>query len=230
MDIKQNIKAVKEKISKSAEMSGRSAGEICLVAVSKKVNTHRIVEAFKNGIRVFGENYAQEARDKFKIVEDRIGEKPAWHFIGKLQRNKVKYLVGKVDLIHSLDNLSVADEINKRALELGIDTSVLIEINSGSELSKGGIDFSESEDFIDQLSELKSIRIKGLMTMPPYFDDPEQSRMYFRDLRNLRDNLRMKYPNIEELSMGMSDDFEVAIEEGATIVRIGTSIFGPREN
>jgi len=230
MDIKQNIKAVKEKISKSAEMSGRSAGEICLVAVSKKVNTHRIVEAFKNGIRVFGESYAQEVRDKFKIVEDRIGEKPAWHFIGKLQRNKVKYLVGKIDLIHSLDNLSAADEINKRALELGVDTSVLIEINSGGELSKGGIDFNESEEFIDQLSELKSIRIKGLMTMPPYFDDTERSRMYFRDLRNLRDNLRMKYPNIEELSMGMSDDFEVAIEEGATIVRIGTSIFGPREN
>jgi len=230
MDIKQNIKAVKEKISKSAEMSGRSAGEICLVAVSKKVNTHRIVEAFKNGIRVFGENYAQEFRDKLKIVEDRVGEKPAWHFIGKLQRNKVKYLVGKVDLLQSLDNLSVADEINKRALELGIDTSVLIEVNSGGELSKGGIDFNESEYFIDQLSELKSIKIKGLMTMPPYFDDPERSRMYFRDLRNLRDNLRMKYPNIEELSMGMSNDFEIAIEEGATIVRIGTSIFGPREN
>lgn len=229
MDLKSNIENVKKKIEEAAIMTGRRPGDIKLVAVSKRVPAERIIQAQSFGLDTFGENYAQELRDKRKIVEQSSGKKANWHFIGSLQKNKVKYVVGVAELIHSLDSLSVSEEINKRAQKLGEEQAVLIEVNSGGEDSKAGLASEEVEGFLKELREFSSIQVKGLMTMPPYFDDPEMSRQYFRELRQLRDELRGSYPGLTELSMGMSGDFQVAIEEGATFVRVGTSIFGPRD-
>lgn len=229
MDLKSNINKVKDRISVAAARAGRDPGEIRLVAVSKRVQAGRVIEALNFGIDTFGENYAQEFRDKRKVVEENAGSEVHWHFIGNLQKNKVKYLIGSVELIHSLDSVSVAQEIDKKANSLGIKAAVLIEVDTGGEESKGGVEPDVLESFLGEVSKLDSLEIKGLMTMPPYFDDPEQARLYFSELRELRDSLKGEYPGLIELSMGMSGDFEVAIEEGATIVRVGTSIFGPRD-
>lgn len=228
MDLRSNLKIVNEKIERAAARSGRNPSDIRLVAATKEVEAERIIEAVHAGVRIFGENYAQELRDKYEAVERATGEQIEWHFIGRLQRNKVKYLIGKVRLIHSLDSLSVAEEINKRAGNAGMKMPVLIEVNTGGEEAKGGVREEEVEDLISRLGALSSVRVEGLMTMPPYFDDPEATRPYFIALRELRDRLSVKFPALKELSMGMSGDFEAAIEEGATMVRIGTAIFGPR--
>ncbi|MFQ5788601.1 MAG: YggS family pyridoxal phosphate-dependent enzyme, partial [Thermodesulfobacteriota bacterium] len=161
------------------------------------------------------------------FVEKSLGRKVKWHFIGRIQRNKVKYIVGSVELIHSLDSIKVAEEINKRADKLGIKVPVLIEVNAGEEY-KGGVKFENVPEFIFELKKFPNIIVEGLMIMPPYFDDPEMARPYYKNLRELQDKLQKRHPNLRELSMGMSVDFEVAIEEGATIVRIGTAIFGTR--
>jgi len=229
MDLKSNINNVKDRIREAAARAGRDPDEIRLVAVSKRVQAVRVVEALNSGIDTFGENYAQELRDKRKIVEVSSDSYVYWHFIGKLQKNKVKYIVGAVELIHSLDSVSVAREIDKKAQNMGTKAAVLVEVNTGGEETKGGVGSTMLESFLEEISKLKSLEIKGLMTMPPYFDDPERSRPYFRELRELRDRFKSEYPGLRELSMGMSGDFEVAIEEGATIVRVGTSIFGPRD-
>ena len=228
MDLASNIKEVNERIEKAAKRSGRNIGDIRLVAVTKQVEAERIIEAARLGLDTFGENYAQELRDKHETVEKAVNGGVKWHFIGRLQRNKVKYLIGKVELIHSLDSVSVAEELNKRAGDAGIRMPVLIEVDTGGEETKGGVDMNEVEGFIDRLEDLDHIEVKGLMTMPPFFDEPEKARRYFVELRELRDNLKGKFPGLKELSMGMSGDFEVAVEEGATIVRIGTAIFGAR--
>ncbi|MER3447241.1 MAG: YggS family pyridoxal phosphate-dependent enzyme [Candidatus Dadabacteria bacterium] len=227
MSISENLKRVRERIEKAASTARRKVEEINLVAVTKGVNAERIVEAAYLGVNAFGENYAQEFRDKHDIVEKAIGRKVEWHFIGRLQRNKVKYL-DNISLIHSLDNTSIAEEINRRAEKVGTNVPVLIEVNIGEERVKGGIEYRRVDDFLTGLSRFYRIEIKGLMTMPPFFDNPEMARPYFRRLRELRDRLQERFPKLRELSMGMSGDFEVAIEEGATIVRIGTAIFGPR--
>lgn len=229
MDLTSNINKVKDRISVAAARAGRDPGEIRLVAVSKRVQAGRVIEALNFGIDTFGENYAQEFRDKRKVVEESAGSEVHWHFIGNLQKNKVKYLIGSVELIHSLDSVSVAQAIDKKANSLGIKAAVLIEVDTGGEESKGGVEPDVLESFLGEVSKLDSLEIKGLMTMPPYFDDPEQARPYFSELRELRDSLKGECPGLIELSMGMSGDFEVAIEEGATIVRVGTSIFGPRD-
>lgn len=228
MDVRSNLEAVKDRIRKAAERAGRNPADIRLVAVTKQVEPERIIQAAQAGARIFGENYAQELRDKYEAVEKSVEEQVEWHFIGRLQRNKVKYLIGRVELIHSLDSASVAEEINKRAQKAGIKMPVLIEVDTAQEESKGGIKAAEAGDFINGLAELLSIEIRGLMTMPPYFNEPELARPYFRKLRELRDDLKNKFPLVKELSMGMSGDFEVAIEEGATLVRVGSAIFGPR--
>lgn len=228
MDLKSNIESVIKRIEEAALRSGRRPEDVKLVAVSKRIKAGRIIEALDFGLDTFGENYAQELRDKRRLVEEGSPKKANWHFIGSLQKNKVKYLVGSVELIHSLDSLSVSEEINKRAESSGEKVSVLVEVNAGEE-SKGGVEQGSVEGFIDELGKLSSLEVKGLMTMPPYSDDPERARPYFRNLRHLRDTLNKKYSDLTELSMGMSGDFEVAIEEGATIVRVGTSIFGPRD-
>ena len=229
MDLESNINSVRDRIERAAARAGRDSDEIKLVAVSKRVKPERILEALEFGINCFGENYAQEFRDKERILESRTDKEINWHFIGQIQKNKVKYIVDKVELIHSLDSLSVAQEIHRRASGLGIKLPVLVEVDTGGEESKGGITPSKLEEFIVELENLPALDVQGLMTMPPYFDNIEMARPYFIRLREIRDNLRTKFPYLKELSMGMSGDFEVAIEEGATIVRVGTAIFGERD-
>jgi pyridoxal phosphate enzyme (YggS family) len=229
MDLESNLNSVRERIENAAAKAGRDSSEIKLVAVTKKVEPERVIKAMNLSINTFGENYAQEFRDKFKVLEKEVDQEIKWHFIGQLQKNKVKYVLGKVELIHSLDSLSVAEEINKRAENMGITVPVLIEVDTGGEESKGGINPSKLEEFLKELRCLSSIDVQGLMTMPPYFDDPEMARPYFYRLRELRDSLLASFPKLNELSMGMSGDFEVAIEEGATIIRVGSAIFGERD-
>ena len=229
MGISENLKRVRLRIEKAASRAKRNVEDIKLVVVTKGVSAERIIEAAGLSVNAFGENYAQEFRDKHDLVEKSIGRKVEWHFIGRLQRNKVKYLDG-VSLIHSLDSTSVAQEINKRAEKVETNIPVLIEVNIGEEGVKGGIKSRQVDDFLAELSSFLRIEVNGLMTMPPFFDNPEMARPYFRKLRELRNRLQERFPKLRELSMGMSGDFEVAIEEGATIVRIGTAIFGPRSN
>jgi len=228
MDLESNLNSVRERIEEAAAKAGRDPSEIQLVAVTKRVEAERVIKALELGINAFGENYAQEFRDKFKVLSEQIDKEIKWHFIGQLQKNKVKYLVGKVELIHSLDSLSVAKEINKRAENLGIKIPVLIEVDTTGEESKGGVTPALLEGFLNEFSGLSSIEVQGLMTMPPYFDNVEMARPYFIRLRELRDDLLPSFPNMKQLSMGMSGDFEVAIEEGATIIRVGSAIFGER--
>jgi hypothetical protein len=228
MGIAENLKSIRERIEKAANRAGRNAEEVKLLAVTKEVDAERIIEAARCGVDTFGENYAQELRDKHDVVEKALGKKIKWHFIGRLQRNKVKYVLDKAELIHSLDSLSVAEEINKRAEKLGIKVPVLLEVNIGEEESKGGLKPQQLEEFLLELGRFSQVDVKGLMTIAPFFDNPEMARPYFMQLRQLRDKLQIRFPNLRELSMGMSGDFEVAIEEGATIVRIGTAIFGAR--
>lgn len=228
MGIPENLEKVKERIEKAALRAGRGGDEIKLVSVTKGVGAERIIEAARCGATTFGENYAQEFRDKHNALEKILGAEIEWHFIGGIQRNKVKYIVGKISLIESLDGVSVAEEINRRAEKLGIRIPVLVQVNTGGEETKGGVEPEQVEDFLIEMKRFPQIHVKGLMTMPPFFDDPEKARPYFRMLRDLRDKLQRSFPDLQELSMGMSADFEIAIEEGATIVRIGTAIFGPR--
>ncbi|MGH7791104.1 MAG: YggS family pyridoxal phosphate-dependent enzyme [Thermodesulfobacteriota bacterium] len=228
MGIAENLKSIRERIEKAANRAGRNPEEVKLLAVTKEVDAERIIEAARCGVDTFGENYAQELRDKHDVVEKALGKKIKWHFIGRLQRNKVKYVLDKAELIHSLDSLSAAEEINKKADKLGIKALVLLEVNIGEEEAKGGIRPEQVEGFMAELGRFPHITVEGLMTMPPFFDNAEMARPYFKQLRQLRDKLQVRFPNLRELSMGMTGDFEIAIEEGATIVRIGTGIFGPR--
>jgi len=228
MDLESNIININNRIKEAAERARRDPGDIKLVAVTKRVEPERIKQALTLGFNRFGENYAQEFRDKSKILENEAEGAIEWHFIGQLQKNKVKYLVGKVELIHSLDSLSVAREINKRASTMDIKVPVLIEVDTGGEETKGGIVPTQLKDFLNELSALSSIEVCGLMTMPPYFNNVEMARPYFCRLRGIRDDLLPEFPKLKELSMGMSGDFEVAIEEGATIIRVGSAIFGER--
>lgn len=228
MDLESNLNKVVQRIKEATERARRDSEEVKLVAVTKRVEAERVKQALNYGINTFGENYAQEFRDKSKLLSEHIDGQINWHFIGQLQRNKVKYVVGKVELIHSLDSFSVAKEINKRAESLEIKMPVLIEVDTGGEESKGGISPAQLESFLNELNALTSLDVQGLMTMPPYFDDVEMARPYFVRLREIRDELSPSFPNLNELSMGMSGDFEIAIEEGATIVRVGSAIFGER--
>ena len=228
MGIAENLKSIRERIEKAANRAGRNPEEVKLLAVTKEVDAERIIEAARCGVDTFGENYAQELRDKHDVVEKSLGKKIKWHFIGRLQRNKVKYVLDKAELIHSLDSLSAAEEISKRAEKLGIKALVLLEVNIGEEEAKGGIRPEQVEGFMAELGRFPHIAVEGLMTMPPFFDNAEMARPYFKQLRQLRDKLQARFPDLRELSMGMTGDFEIAIEEGATIVRIGTAIFGPR--
>lgn len=227
MEIAKALKEIQDRIYRAAARAKRDPAEIRIVAASKTVNPKRIIEAYDAGIDTFGESYAQEFRDKYRIVDTALPGKIKWHFVGRIQRNKVKYIVGKVDLIHSLDNIKLADEMNRRAERLGISVQALIELNAGEE-SKAGVDFANVREFLENLGKLRNIEIGGLMIMAPYFDEPEMSRPYFKKLRELRDELKEDFPKLDQLSMGMSADFEIAIEEGSTFVRIGTAIFGAR--
>ena len=224
MSLKDRIDGVEQRIEEACRRSGRKREDVLLVAVSKKFPLDMIFEARRLGLRDFGENYAQELRDKQKEAG---GDAIRWHFIGALQRNKVKYVVGKADLVHAVDNMALVAELDKRAASSGVCVRALVEINGGEE-SKNGIKASELPEFLEGASEFRSVSLEGLMIMPPYFEDPEMSRPWFSGLREMRDKVSGEFPGIQELSMGMSNDFEVAIEEGATILRVGSALFGPR--
>lgn len=226
MGIKEKLEVINERINRAAERSERNTSDITLLAVSKQVESGRIREAIDSEHLSFGENYVQEFVTKYDELSEH--KNIDWHFIGHLQKNKVKYIIDKVSLIHSVDKVSLAGEINKRAEKLGIAMPILVEVNLGGEESKSGIEPDELGSFLEKLSALDNIRLSGLMALPPYCDNAEDSRKYFIKLRELRDNFISSYNTLNELSMGMSHDFEIAVEEGATIVRVGTAIFGER--
>ena len=214
-------------MDQASKKAGRDPGRIKLVAVSKTVEPARIRDAIEAGVTILGENYIQEARRKI----EEIGHGVQWHMVGHLQSNKSKYAVTLFDYIHSVDSISLAREIDRRAAQKGRSIRALVEVNLSGEASKFGIGPDEAMELIRQIASLKNVFIEGLMTMPPYFDDPEKARPYFIRLRELRDRIQaegVEGVQMDELSMGMSGDFEAAIEEGATMIRVGTAIFGER--
>lgn len=222
--IRENYLRVLERIEKAATRSGRDPTEIKLVAVSKTVDPARIVEAIDAGITRLGENYVQEAQRKIEVIDRPV----SWHFIGHLQSNKAKYVAKLFDMIHSMDRFQLAEEVNRRAAQAGKVMDVLIEVKVSEEPTKFGAEEDAALGLAKRILELRHLSLKGLMTMPPYFDLPEKSRPYFVRLRQLRERMVQAGIPLKELSMGMSNDFEIAIEEGATYVRVGTAIFGPR--
>lgn len=227
MGIADNLSQIEEKIALACERAGRSREEVKLIAVSKTKPVEDIQEAIAYGVRSFGENKVQELKEKMEI----LGEELDWHLIGHLQTNKVKYIVGKVSLIHSLENMRLAEALDKEAKKRKTTVDVLVEVNVAKEDSKFGIKPEDAEGFIRQVSEFENIRIKGLMTVAPYTDMSEENRKYFKELKKIMVDLNSKNihnVNMDVLSMGMTGDYEVAIEEGATLVRVGTGIFGNR--
>jgi len=227
MTIADNLASIQERISKAALRAGRDPSAIRLVAVSKTVSAESIQEAIAAGVTILGENYVQETRNKIA----RIGMQVEWHFIGHLQSNKARSAVDLFSMIHSVDRLSLAEELDQEANKQGKILPVLIQVNISGEESKSGIDPQGTLQLLERIAGLEHLSVQGLMTMPPWFEDPEDARPYFIALRKLREELANKKihgVSLQELSMGMSGDFEVAIEEGATLVRVGTAIFGPR--
>lgn len=227
MSLKDRIDRVEERIGEACRRSGRNRDEVRLVAVSKKFSVDVILEANRLGLRDFGENYAQELRDKHREAGNGEGGTLRWHFVGALQRNKVKYVLGKADLIHAVDKMALVAELDRRAAASGTCVRALVEINGGEE-SKNGIRGDDLRGFLENASRFPNVSLEGLMIMPPYFEDPEMGRPWFSGLREMRDRAAGEFPAVQELSMGMSSDFEVAIEEGATILRVGSALFGPR--
>lgn len=219
----QKIQEIEQRLARACERAGRKREEVLLLGASKYANAEKIREAYQCGVRVFGESKAQDFLKKFEELKDLPID---WHFIGNLQTNKVKYIIDKVSLIHSLDRPSLAEEIQKRAERLGKVQDVLIEVNVGKEETKGGVYEEDLEKLFEYCLSLKNLRVLGLMAIPPYKENPEEVRPYFVKLRKLKEKLEELYKiKLPHLSMGMSGDFEVAVEEGATIVRIGSAIF-----
>lgn len=224
--MKDRIESVLRRIQEAAKRAGRDPSKIRLVAVSKNFPPEMVKEAFELGLRDFGENRAQELREKHEALKNLP---ITWHFIGRIQTNKVKYFVPIADFVHSVWREKELLEIEKRAAALGKNIKIFIEVNVSGEETKAGVKPEEIRPLLVLCEKLEHVKAIGLMTMAPYFEDPEQVRWIFFKLRELRDDLKTEYPELTELSMGMSNDFEVAIEEGATFVRIGTAIFGKRE-
>ncbi len=225
--IEDSIREIREKIAEAALRSGREPSEVRLMAVTKTVDDDRIREAIDAGVDLMGENYIQEAKRKIEKMDADV----KWHMIGHLQSNKAKYAVRLFDMVHSVDRMALAVELDKRSAVAGCVTDILVEVNVSGEESKNGISPDEAPDLIRQISLLDNLLIRGLMTMPPWFDDPDDARPFFVALRELRDKIiaeDIKGVEMRELSMGMSGDYVVAIEEGSTIVRLGTAIFGAR--
>lgn len=225
--LKDALIEVENNILDACERSGRNPEEVTLIAVSKTKPVEMLQEVYNEGIRDFGENYVQELADKIEIMPKDI----RWHMIGHLQRNKVKYLVGKVACIHSVDSLRLAEVINERSIKLGVVTEIMVEVNIAGEESKFGFTRDEVFDFAEKVSAMEGVKLVGLMTSAPYVNDPEENRQYFREMKSLSVDINEKNINninITELSMGMTNDYIVAVEEGATHVRVGTAIFGAR--
>lgn len=228
MSISSNAREVRERVDKAAVAAGRRPEDIILVAASKMNGTPNLREAYEGGIRVFGENRIQEMRDK---LAEGAYEGAELHFIGRLQKNKVKYAVGVCSLIHSVDSAELLEAISKRAQNLGIIQDILLEVNIGLEASKGGFAPSKLEDALKYCSALAGVRVRGLMCIPPAGASDEENRAYFSEMRqHFVDNSVKKYDNVsmDFLSMGMSGDFEAAIAGGSNMVRVGTAIFGER--
>ncbi|MBI4844765.1 MAG: YggS family pyridoxal phosphate-dependent enzyme [Nitrospirae bacterium] len=233
MGIAEALRNVREEINDAAVKSRRVPEEIKLVAVSKAANPGMIAEAVRAGALIFGESRVQEAEKKVKSEELRVkSEKIEWHLIGHLQKNKVKHAVQLFDLIHSVDSAGLAEEVNRQAEKINKIQRILVEVKLSEEASKHGVAEKGLTALLVQIAGMDNLKPEGLMTIPPYFDDPEKTRLYFRRLRQLQDNLNalhITHYAFRELSMGMSNDFRVAIEEGSTMVRIGTAIFGERK-
>ena len=225
LTIRDNLLRVRERIEGAAQKAGRDPKEIKLVAVSKTVEVDRIKEAIEAGVSILGENYVQEAQEKIEV----LGKPVSWHFIGHLQSNKAKYAVRLFDVIHSLDSIPLAEELSRRAEQPDRVIRVMIEVNLSKEATKFGTDEERVLNLARRIQNLGHLSLEGLMTMPPYFDSPEMSRPYYVALRELEDRMIKDGIPLKELSMGMSNDFEIGIEEGATYVRVGTAIFGPRK-
>ena len=223
--IKNNLEIINEKIKKAALKANRNPQEIKLVAVTKTATIEQIKEAISVGVKIIGENKVQEAKEKYQILSADI----EWHLVGHLQTNKVKYAVEIFDLIHSVDSIKFAKEIDRRSLQFGMITNVLVEVNVSGEETKYGIKPEEVEPFLKEISEFSRTRVRGLMTIAPIAEDKEEVRPYFRKLRELFEKIKsknIKNVKMDYLSMGMTEDFEVAVEEGANMVRIGRGIFG----
>lgn len=225
--IRENLEQIEKRIQAACDRSHRNREEVLLVAVSKTKPASMVLEAMEAGIRDFGENKVQELCEKAEEIDKPIN----WHLIGHLQRNKVKYVVDRACLIHSVDSLRLAEEIQKEAEKKDCHVDILIEVNIGGEESKSGIAKEEAVELVKAVAGLSRVHIKGLMAIAPIVAEPEESRPYFQEMARLKEEIRlMELPGVEmrELSMGMTGDFEVAIEEGATMVRVGTAIFGGR--
>lgn len=225
--VKDNLMLIEQNIDKALQRSGRTKDKVDIIAVTKTVGIEQITEAIDAGLDKIGENRVQEFLKKY----DNIDKEVEYHMIGHLQSNKVKYIIDKVSLIHSLDRISLAKELDKRAKRNNLTVNVLIQANIAEEKSKYGLKVDQVIPFIEDISQYENIRVKGLMTIAPFVEDPEEVRWVFRDLRRLGETIGNKdYKNVEMeiLSMGMTNDYEVAIEEGSNMVRIGTGLFGKR--
>lgn len=225
MSVQEKWTIVQKNIEEACLKSGRNPEEIKVVAVTKYVSLARMQEALSCGLRQFGESKAQDALPKW----EQLGEEAVWHFIGHLQTNKVKYIIDKFSYIHSLDRPSLAKEINKRAAKLNKPISCFVQVNVANEETKHGLAVDEVEEFIESMQDFPYIKVIGLMTMAPYVENPEETRPIFRELRHIQQSLQKKawsFAPLTELSMGMSNDYQVAIEEGATYIRLGSCLVG----
>ncbi|MHB8110638.1 MAG: YggS family pyridoxal phosphate-dependent enzyme [Syntrophorhabdaceae bacterium] len=220
--VRENVEAVRQRMSKACARAGRDTRDVKLIGVTKTVSAERVREAIEAGIRDIGENYVQEARSKIGA----IGFKDIrWHMIGHIQSNKVKYIPELFDWVHTIDRVEILDRLDR----YGKPMNVLFEVNCAGEATKTGTDVSGLRKLLEKTSSLTNLTPAGLMTMPPFEDDPEKSRVYFRTLKSMLSDMNAEFNlGMKELSMGMSSDFEVAIEEGATMVRVGTALFGER--
>lgn len=225
--IRENLAEVEQNIEAACKKVGRDRSEVTLIAVSKTKPVEMLQEVYDTGIRTFGENKVQEMMDKEAVMPKDI----QWHMIGHLQRNKVKYLMGKAALIHSVDSLRLAEEISSQSAKHQVETDILVEVNIAEESSKFGTTKDEAIELVAAIAKLPNIHIKGLMTIAPFVEDPEDNRKYFKQIKQLSVDIKNKNidnVSMEILSMGMTGDYMVAIEEGATMVRVGTGIFGER--
>ncbi|GAA5497445.1 pyridoxal phosphate homeostasis protein [Rubritalea halochordaticola] len=224
-EVAENLAEVKERMAIAAQSSGRGVDEVSLVAVSKTWPAEHVQQAVDVGQRVFGENKLQEGQEKIPAMSDEL----EWHFIGGLQRNKVRKVFGLFHWVHSIDSLKLARYANGVAADMGIRPKVLLQVNIGRELSKGGFEVDELEESFAEILQLEHLDLRGLMCIPPAVENPDDARIYFKEMVALRARLQERHGmKLPELSMGMSGDFEVAIQEGATMVRVGSSIFGAR--
>src|SRR5262245_36910725 len=226
IDIRANLAAVQDRIAEAARRAGRREDAVLLVAVTKTIDVERVRTAIAAGVPALGENRVQEAREKIAA----IGRPRPWHLIGHLQTNKVRDALACFDLVHSVDRLPLAEALSSRAVPVGRRADVLVQVNVGDEPQKGGVGPADLRPTLEAMAALPGLRLRGLMTIPPIPRDPEDSRPHYREMRKLLDAARGwgLGRDFSELSMGMSGDFEVGVEEGATIVRVGTAIFGPR--